>query len=154
MTQLSTLHTYFWKYRWLFILGILFVILTNYFRIISAAVNVHVINTVVEAMKEQPSAKTGQPLQQDAGLDVMVSQIIRWFDGMSYQHKILYTGLILLLLAIISGFSCSSCQTIIVMSRHIEYDQKNAISFALPKLDMSFTRHTVPGSHESYIRRR
>ena len=106
-------------------------------------------------MKEQPSAKTGQPLQQDAGLDVMVSQIIRWFDGMSYQHKILYTGLILLLLAIISGFFMFlMCQTIIVMSRHIEYDQKNAIFSHYQSLTCLFTRHTVPGSHESYIRRR
>ena len=123
----------------MFILGILFVILTNYFRIISPQLTGHVINTVVEAMKEQPSAKTGQPLQQDAGLDVMVSQVIRWFDGMSYQHKILYTGLILLLLAIISGFFMFLMrQTIIVMSRHIEYDQKNAIFSHYQKLDMSF----------------
>lgn len=63
---------------------------------------------------------------------------------MGYQQKILYTGIILLLLALISGFFMFLMrQTIIVMSRHIEYDQKNAIFSHYQKLDLSFYRHST-----------
>lgn len=52
---------------------------------------------------------------------------------------ILYTGIILLGLALLRGFFMFLMrQTIIVMSRHIEYDQKNDIYDHYQQLDMQF----------------
>lgn len=135
MPQLSSLNKYFWKYRWLLLLGIVFVVLTNYFRIIAPQITGHVVNTVVEAVQ-----KNGQATVADtSGYDVLARRVIHWFKEEPYEKKILYAGAILILLAVISGFFMFLMrQTIIVMSRHIEYDQKNEVFAHYQKLDMSF----------------
>jgi ATP-binding cassette subfamily B protein len=61
MKHLKSLRKYFWKYRVLFLLGILFVVLTNYFRILSPQLTGYVVNTVVNSVKGDPGhAKTAQ----------------------------------------------------------------------------------------------
>ncbi len=136
MTQLSTLNKYFKKYKYSFFLGILFVILTNYFRILSPQLTGYVVNTVVTVLKEKNKVIDNAHLKN---YDFIVVQIIEWFNHKTFQTQILYTGLILLLIAIISGFFMFLMrQTIIVMSRHIEFDQKNAIFSHYQKLDTGF----------------
>ncbi|MFN0083311.1 MAG: ABC transporter ATP-binding protein [Ferruginibacter sp.] len=136
MTQLSTLNKYFKKYRYSFFLGILFVILTNYFRILSPQLTGYVVNTVVTVLKQKNTVIDDAHLKN---YDFIVVQIIEWFNHKTFQTQILYTGLILLLIAIISGFFMFLMrQTIIVMSRHIEFDQKNAIFAHYQKLDAGF----------------
>jgi ATP-binding cassette subfamily B multidrug efflux pump len=136
MTQLSTLNKYFKKYKYSFFLGILFVILTNYFRILSPQLTGYVVNTVVTVLKEKNTVIDNAHLKN---YDFIVVQIIEWFNHKTFQTQILYTGLILLLIAIISGFFMFLMrQTIIVMSRHIEFDQKNAIFSHYQKLDTGF----------------
>ena len=137
MTQLSTLNKYFWKYRWLFFLGFFFVILTNYFRILSPQLTGYVVNTVVQSISnESHNVNVGH---SHANYDVMVRIITNKFDTLSFADKILFTGLVLLVLAIISGFFMFLMrQTIIVMSRHIEFDQKNEIFIHYQKLDTAF----------------
>ncbi|HRF26727.1 MAG TPA: ABC transporter ATP-binding protein [Ferruginibacter sp.] len=135
MKQLATLNKYFWKYRWLFILGIVFVVLTNYFRIISPQLTGYIINAVVETLSGHTAA---QPSKQHA-YDVLAWEMIGWFAEKPYQEKILYTGIILIVLAIISGFFMFLMrQTIIVMSRHIEFDQKNEVFSHYQNLSASF----------------
>ena len=138
MTQLSTLNKYFWKYRWLFSLGFFFVILTNYFRILSPQLTGYVVNTVIHSIKAKGSVS--QPAIRHAGnYDITVRTLISKFDTLSFQQQILFTGITLLVLAIISGFFMFLMrQTIIVMSRHIEYDQKNEIFVHYQKLDTTF----------------
>jgi ATP-binding cassette, subfamily B, multidrug efflux pump len=135
MTQLSTLNKYFKRYKFYFLLGILFVILTNYFRILAPQLTGYVVNAVVTVLK-------GTNNQTDLHLksyDVIVVKIISWFNDKPFQSKILYTGLILFIIAIISGFFMFLMrQTIIVMSRHIEFDQKNEIFAHYQKLDTHF----------------
>jgi len=68
MKHLKSLRKYFWKYRWLFLLGILFVVLTNYFRILAPQITGYVVNTVVHAIKKdgsevKPSADTKKNLR-------------------------------------------------------------------------------------------
>ena len=138
MTQLSTLNKYFWKYRWLFSLGFFFVILTNYFRILSPQLTGYVVNTVIHSIKAKGAVS--QPAIRHAGnYDITVRTLISKFDTLSFQQQILFTGITLLVLAIISGFFMFLMrQTIIVMSRHIEYDQKNEIFVHYQKLDTTF----------------
>ncbi|MFT3911774.1 MAG: ABC transporter ATP-binding protein [Ferruginibacter sp.] len=138
MTQLSTLNKYFWRYRWLFFLGILFVILTNYFRILSPQLTGYVVNTVIHSIKSGPGNTTNTYNQSYSNYDYIVRAIIENFNDHP-ENKILYTGIILIIVAIISGFFMFLMrQTIIVMSRHIEYDQKNEIFKHYQELDTSF----------------
>ncbi|MFN8253813.1 MAG: ABC transporter ATP-binding protein [Ferruginibacter sp.] len=134
MRHLRTLRKYFWKYRWLFLLGILFVILTNYFRILAPQLTGYVVNTVVHSIKNGEAANAGA----EKNYDVLVKAVIGWF-GQSSSNKILLAGITLLVLALISGFFMFLMrQTIIVMSRHIEYDQKNEIFSHYQQLDTNF----------------
>ena len=138
MTQLTTLNKYFWKYRWLFFLGILFVILTNYFRILSPQLTGYVVNTVIHSINSGPGNTATTYSNSYSNYDYIVRAIIENFNDHP-ENKILYTGIILIIVAIISGFFMFLMrQTIIVMSRHIEYDQKNEIFKHYQKLDTSF----------------
>lgn len=142
MKHLRSLNKYFWKYRWHFLLGILFVVLTNYFRILSPQLTGYVVNTVVESIKNPvDSNHVSTELKRDiSNYDIIVRAIINKFNaGHSLQGRILFAGLTLLVLALISGFFMFLMrQTIIVMSRHIEYDQKNEIFNHYQKLDTHF----------------
>ncbi len=139
MTQLSTLNKYFWKYRGLFFLGILFVVLTNYFRILSPQLTGYVVNTVIHSIKSNGADAGAVYADSYSNYDVTVKAVISNFNQQPFKNKILYTGIILLVLAIISGFFMFLMrQTIIVMSRHIEYDQKNEIFVHYQKLDTNF----------------
>ena len=134
MTQLRTLHKYFIRYKYSFILGIAFVILTNYFRILAPQLTGYVVNTVVTQIK----GNTPLALQH-RGYDYFITKIIIWFAQKPFADKIIFTGFILFAIAIISGFFMFLMrQTIIVMSRHIEYDQKNEIYAHYQKLDATF----------------
>lgn len=136
MTQLSTLHKYFWKYKWHFFLGILFVILTNYFRILTPQLTKYIINSVIgEINPSEPATAT----IHTPNADFLVGTVIDMFSQYSFKDKILFMGLVLIILALISGFFMFLMrQTIIVMSRHIEYDQKNEVFAHYQKLDMGF----------------
>lgn len=134
MKHLRPLRKYFWKYRWLFLLGILFVVLTNYFRILSPQLTGYVVNTVVHSVKGDAATAAAT----EKNYDVLVKAVISWYGQSSY-NKILLAGITLLVLALISGFFMFLMrQTIIVMSRHIEYDQKNEIFNHYQKLDTGF----------------
>ncbi|HQY12144.1 MAG TPA: ABC transporter ATP-binding protein [Ferruginibacter sp.] len=139
MKHLSSLNKYFWKYRWHFMLGFIFIILTNYFRILSPQITGYVVNTVVHSIKTEQSG-TGLPATRESekNYDFAVQQVIAKFEE-NPSDKILYAGLTLFVIAIISGFFMFLMrQTIIVMSRHIEYDQKNEIFTHYQKLDTGF----------------
>ena len=136
MTQLSTLNKYFKRYKLLFSLGILFVVLTNYFRILSPQITGYVVNSVVTKLK------TTKDIGDTASLknyDITVVKVINWFNDKPFHDRILFAGLVLLIIALISGFFMFLMrQTIIVMSRHIEFDQKNEIFGHYQKLDTQF----------------
>lgn len=138
MTQLSTLNKYFWKYKWLFFLGILFVILTNYFRILAPQLTGYVVNTVIHAIQAGSMESEAVYSHSYSNYDFIVRKVIQNFNNHP-ENKILFTGIILIIVAVISGFFMFLMrQTIIVMSRHIEYDQKNGIFKHYQKLDTSF----------------
>jgi ATP-binding cassette subfamily B protein len=139
MKHLSTLNKYFWRYRWHFLLGILFVVLTNYFRILSPQITGYVVNTVVQSIKSPGQSLQAATVKHDqANYDFIVRAVIRRFDE-SPSSRILFAGLTLLVLALISGFFMFLMrQTIIVMSRLIEYKQKNEIFEHYQQLDTNF----------------
>lgn len=128
MKHLAALNHFFWKHRYRFFLGILFVVLTNYFRILAPQLTGYVVNTVVHK-------ELGEHRQND----VVVEKIITLLQNETVAGKIVWSGIILLLLAVISGFFMFMMrQTIIVMSRLIEYDQKNEVFTHYQQLDTNF----------------
>lgn len=128
MKHLAALNHFFWKYRYRFFLGILFVVLTNYFRILAPQLTGYVVNTLVH--KEEAGHRQN---------DLIVQKIIIALQGETAGSKIVWCGIILLILALISGFFMFMMrQTIIVMSRLVEYDQKNQVFTHYQQLDTNF----------------
>jgi ATP-binding cassette, subfamily B, multidrug efflux pump len=141
MKQLLSINIFFWKYRWRLLLGILFVILTNYFRILSPQLTGYVVNTVVHQVEHTRNGDNSiLKSANDKNYDLLVQVIIGRFDQFTgLGQRILFSGITLLIVALISGFFMFLMrQTIIVMSRHIEYDQKNQIYRHYQQLDMGF----------------
>lgn len=134
MTQLSTLNKYFWKYRWLFSLGFLFVVLTNYFKILAPQLTGYVVNIVVQSV----SGGTSSYIPTE-NYDRLIRYLVDQFSSLPFVKQVLFAGIVLIGTAVISGFFMFLMrQTIIVMSRHIEYDQKNEIFSHYQLLDSTF----------------
>lgn len=142
MRHLKALREYFWKYRVRLGAGILFVILSNYFNVLSPQLMRFIINYVDNALSltNNPARNTG------GGYDFMVRQAIGMIGRQTDVGKVvIIASLVILLLALLrSFFMFLMRQTIIVMSRHIEYDQKNEVYAKYQSLDtLFFKRHAV-----------
>jgi ATP-binding cassette, subfamily B, multidrug efflux pump len=138
--HLSSLKKYFWRYRVRLLLGICFIIISNYFGVLAPQVTGYVIDRVtnhVSNTKEQSPVQTQKKRIQQ---DILVQKITARLDGeKGFQETITICGIVLLLFALLRGFFMFLMrQTIIVMSRHIEYDQKNDIFRHYQQLDMQF----------------
>ena len=149
MKQLATLNHFFFKYRYRFLLGILFIILTNYFRILAPQLTGYVVNSVVHAID---GTKANPLLNKEKQYDFIVKATIHQIERQSLKAKIFWCSIILLLLALISGFFMFLMrQTIIVMSRLIEYDQKNQVFNHYQQLDAGFFKIQSTGDLMSRI---
>ncbi|MEO8821753.1 MAG: ABC transporter ATP-binding protein [Ginsengibacter sp.] len=151
MKHLKSLNKYFWRYKWMLILGMIFIVLSNYFRILAPQVTKYVLNTVELSINKSTAEISSKTVTHyDPLVAVFVNKLSR--KDVSYKTKILYSGIILLVLALISGlFMFLMRQTIIVMSRHIEFAQKNEIFKHYQKLDTHFYKTHNTGDLMSRI---
>ena len=146
MKHLRALNKYFWKYRWRFLLGIIFIVLSNYFRILAPQLTGFVVDEVqLTLLKEKDpqefDKKTSEINKKQKRYDVLVKEVTETIEAREsgLGDKILFSGITLLILALLGGFFMFLMrQTIIVMSRHIEYDQKNEVFRHYLKLDSNF----------------
>ena len=141
MYHLSAVNKYFWKYRKRLLLGILFIILSNYFKILSPQMFGYVIDKVGHSISEQTGNQNIQRKSSNIEYDFFVVKLIHHIElaNTTLKENIIICGITLLALAFLSGlFMFFMRQTIIVMSRGIEYDQKNEIFDHYQKLDTSF----------------
>jgi ATP-binding cassette subfamily B protein len=123
--NLSSLNKYFWKYKWRLLLGMLFVGISNFFAAKPAAIVREVIDDVQRSMTKGALTTNAQ--------DAII-------------HRVVMTGLLLLGLALLRGlFMFFMRQTIIVMSRLIEYDQKNEIYQHYQQLHTQFFKTHFTG---------
>lgn len=119
MKSLKTLNPYFLKYKWHFLGGLLFVSLSTIFGTYQGVIVRNGTNKIIEIITKNEVS--------DASV----------FIG----H-----GLTLIGLALLSGiFMFLMRQTTIVMSRHIEYDQKNEIYTHYQNLDATFYKQHTTG---------
>jgi ATP-binding cassette, subfamily B, multidrug efflux pump len=140
MKHLAVLNQFFWKYRFRFLLGIAFIILSNYFRILAPQLTGYIVNTVVTVVGKKT------PPHNEKRHDVIVQQIITVLDEKTTGEKILWCSITILLLAVIGGFFMFLMrQTIIVMSRLIEYNQKNQVFTHYQQLDTAFFKSHSTG---------
>ena len=83
MTQLATLNKYFKKYKFHFLFGVLFVILTNYFRILTPQLTGYVVNAIVNYLKIGDAVKDPSIAHN---YDFLVVKIIGWFNEKPFQR--------------------------------------------------------------------
>lgn len=133
MKQLAAVNKYFWKYRYRFIVGIIFVILSNYFAVLAPEITGYVVNKVQEHLPG------GKPVSVKESYNGIVMFFIGWVQQMSFATLVLVCSLTILVLALLRGlFMFVMRQTLIVMSRHVEYDMKNEVYAHYQQLDAGF----------------
>lgn len=141
MKHLVTLNKYFWKYRYRFLLGIIFIVVSNYFRILAPQLTGYVVDAVERHL---PGYKARQTTINH---DPLVQWLIDYAESakFSFGNKVALCMIILMVLALLGGvFMFLMRQTIIVMSRHIEFDQKNEVYNHYQLLDTNFyKRHST-----------
>ncbi len=131
MKELSRLNKYFFRYKHLLLLGLLFVIISNVFQILPAQFVRQAVDLVIDNVR-----------------------VFRVFNKSSVQgdyekvirQSIVIYGLVILLAALLRGFFLFLVrQTLIVMSRHVEYDLKNDIYRHFQSLSLSFYKQRNTG---------
>ena len=131
MKHLRFLNKYFYKYKWWIIPGVFFVIISNIFGVVPAQVIGHAFNLITENI-----------------------EIYRLFEGFDraavvydiFSTSLFYFGMLVLVLYLLRGlFLFFMRQTIILMSRHIEFDMKNEIYAHYQKLSLGFYRRNNTG---------
>lgn len=119
MKSLRALNLYFYKYKWLLLLGIVFVSLSTIFGTYQAVIVRNGTNQILKLIQNNTSTETS---------------------------SFIYYGLTIIALALTGGlFMFLMRQTIIVMSRHIEFDQKNQIYLHYQSLDAGFYKQNTTG---------
>lgn len=126
MKSLLSLNKYFFKYRWKLLAGLAFVAISVIFGILPAELVRESFNIVEDALKtyrENPD-----------------------FDQSDLRNKLILYGVIIIGSSLLKGlFMFFMRQTIIVVSRHIEYDMKNEIFEQYQKLSLAFYKRNRTG---------
>jgi ATP-binding cassette, subfamily B, multidrug efflux pump len=131
MKELSYLNKYLLKYKWHLILGLAFVLISNLFQILPAEMVRYAIDLVVDNLRVYQSFNESNV--QDDFFKV-------------FAFGILFYAALILLMAFLRGvFLYFVRQTLIVMSRLVEYDLKNEIFNHYQDLPLSFYRRNNTG---------
>jgi ATP-binding cassette subfamily B multidrug efflux pump len=131
MKHLQHLNKYFIKYKWRLIPGIFFVVISNIFGVIPAKVIGYAFDLITQ--------------------NIQLYNLYQGFDRQKiiydiFSSSLLYFGALIILLYILRGlFLFFMRQTIILMSRHIEFDMKNEIYAHYQKLSLGFYRKNNTG---------
>jgi len=111
--SLWRINSYLFKYKGLLFLGIVFTVISNFFVIIPAQLVRIAIDYVVE------SFSLYRPLEK-GGLGELARE--------DFLESVFIFGILILIMALLRGFFLFLIrQTIIIMSRKIEYDMKNEL---------------------------
>ena len=131
MKSLKHLNKYFLKYKWLLLLGTLFVIAQNFGAIYPARVVQESLDEVVQVIEQ--TKNLSDPVEKFKIIDIVTYQIFIFF--LTIIGVALARGLLMFLMR----------QTIIVISRRIEFDLKNEIFNQYQRLSVSFYRRNNTG---------
>ena len=127
MNALASLNSYLWKYRGRLLLGLLFVVGSNFFAVFPAGLIQESIDLVSHYLIEIKSNPNSTDTQDFLKVLVRLSGLIFLFA--------LFKGILLFMVR----------QTIIITSRWIEYDLKNEVFGHYQKMDLGFFRRHATG---------
>ena len=131
MGALGHLNKYFWKYKWHLFLGIFFTFCSNFFGVVPAQLVRYALDLVTETIDVYF-------LFKDFPIQSVFYEV--------FASTLFYYGGLIVLMAFIKGvFLFLIRQTLIVMSRHIEYEMKNEIYAHYQTLPLSFYRKQNTG---------
>lgn len=131
MKALFALNPYIWKYKKHFLLGILFVTLSNLFAIYPAQIMRRAIDMVEDVLSFYNQFKG--------------FEITERLDGILGRSLLLFAGLVISAALIRGVFLFLTRQTLIVMSRLVEYDLRNDLYEHFQSLSLSFYRKNRTG---------
>lgn len=144
MRELFSLAPFFWTYRLRLAAGFGFVMLSNYFNVLSPQITGFVIDHVQRALSLQGYQSPSSYKAYDKAVVILIGWIQQW--GTAVGTVVALCGAVILLLALLRGiFLFLMRQTLIVMSRYIEYEQKNQIFSHYQLLDAAFFRQQRTG---------
>ena len=124
MKSLLHLNKYFLKYKWHLTLGIIFIILSNYFGVYMPEIIDQAADELLKHVKNN-SDKNNNIILWDLGIRLVLTYM---------------------LFSLLKGvFLFFTRQTIIVMSRNIEFDLKNEIFSKYQQLTISFYKNNKTG---------
>src|SRR5258707_1376575 len=136
MKSLAHLNKYFWKYKWQLVFGIIFVVTQNFFAVYPAQIVRKSLDTVVTSL---------QHINEDVDSS-FVAEITNQIFIFLLIFKLFTFLLIIIAVALLRGFLMFMMrQTLIVMSRYIEYDLKNEIYEQYQRLTLAFYRRNNTG---------
>ncbi|MEM8584563.1 MAG: ABC transporter ATP-binding protein [Bacteroidota bacterium] len=137
MRALSFLNQFFWRYRWRFLLGIIFIALSNYFRVLQPQVIREALDLVIEHINMY-RLYSGFELQSA-------------YFGILAQTLLFFAGLVLVLALVMGFFLYLTRQTVIVMSRLIEYDLRKLMYDHYQTLGLDFYKRNNTGDLMSRV---
>jgi len=128
MNKLTSVNKYFIKYKWHLLSGLLFVAISSLFAVIPA----RLISSILDKLQATIKAYTPGHMPDNVKSDLF--------------HYVFVESMLLLGLAMLRGiFMFFMRQTIIVMSRLIEYDQKTEIYNHYQQLHTGFFKNHYTG---------
>lgn len=137
MKSLQYLNKYLLKYKYRFIFGILFIVLSNLFGVIQGPIIRNVIDDLTK------SYASYHDITDPAKKEIFKA---------AFTHSTMIYGILILVMTFISGgFLYLVRQMIIAMSRLVEYDLKNEIYAHYQTLPLSFYRKNNTGDLMSRI---
>ena len=131
MNHLYVLNHFFWKYRWHFLGGIFFVSLSNYFRVLQPQAIMEALDLVIHNVSIYRNFE-GSKLQ-------------RSLETILGKQLLIFVLFVLLFAGLMGLFMYFMRQTIIVMSRLIEYDMRKEIFEHYQILDLAFYKRNKTG---------
>ena len=144
MKSLKHLNKYLWKYKFRLILGIVFVVVSNIFGIYPAQIIREAINTIASSdeMAQYLEKEDGKVVEYESQIEFITN-----YTGIyTLGERILFFAFLVIALALVKGlFTFFMRQTIIIMSRLIEYDLKNEIYKHYQELSLSFYKKNNTG---------
>ena len=136
--ELKYNNKFFWKYKWRLLAGVFFVIASNCFKILEPRVVREAIDLVVDNLQVYNTFEGVEATQASYATSI--------------GYKLLLFGALVIGLSILTGiFMYFTRQTIIVMSRLIEYDLRKEMFDKYEKLDQGFYKRNNTGDMMSRI---
>lgn len=136
MNSLRYLNKYLLKYKWRLGLGIIFVAISNIFAIYPPQIIREAFDQVARHLSDDPSAINNGD----------ISWIANFTADMNLSKSLTFFAILVMLMALMKGlFTFFTRQTIIIMSRLIEYDLKNEVYAHYQELSMPFYKRNNTG---------